>query len=471
MKAVKLLLSLLLAVSSLLAFDLTRSEAAAKTFKDISSTHRAYKEISYLSEGEIVSGDSKGYFQPSRTVTRAEAAAMIGRSLNLDGTKRQTSFNDVSSNIFASGYIQSAYEKKIISGYKDGSFKPYDQVTRGEMAVMLSKAFNYSYGGTLSGAANALKSRGIAQGMTDGTFGADKSIIRADFAIFLARAIDYTLRVGNPGITFSGEMYVNVDSLNIRTGPSTKYGVKGSVKYKEKVAIGYKVGTWTVVKSAAGTIGFVLDSYLSKTVSSGDDHSQSPLASKTIVIDPGHGGTDAGAIGYGLKEKDVVLDTGKRVRDLLAKTPLNVKMTRDTDTFVTLAGRVSFAKSVNADSFVSIHANAGGGTGSETYYYGLARANPYTTESKLLAEKIQKRLVDAMSTKDRGEKHGDLHVLRENTMPAVLVELAFIDTKADNDKLASPSYRQAAAKAIALGVLDYYGARGYDVSNLYSLIK
>lgn len=167
-------------------------------FKDISSQHRAYKEITFLAQKDITAGDTKGYFNPNQQVTRAEAAAMIGRALHLDGTKRTTSFKDVSANMFASGYIQSAVDNKILSGYKNGTFKPVEKITRGEMALMISRAFDFDYGNTTAGAEKALISKGISQGMEDGTFGTNLSIIRADFAVFLARAIDENLRISNP---------------------------------------------------------------------------------------------------------------------------------------------------------------------------------------------------------------------------------------------------------------------------------
>lgn len=232
-------------------------EEVVYIFKDINSEHRAYKEIAYLAEGEIVGGDTKGYYNPSQHVTRAEAAAMIGRALNLDGTQRKTSFKDVSSSNFASGYIQSAVDQKILSGYSDGTFKPYDKITRGEMAVMISKAFDYNFGGSLSGAAKALTSRGIAQGMTDGSFGADLNIIRADYAVFLARAIDYNLRVNSPAISFPESMSVQPDSLSIRKGPSDKYAQVGTLKKNDVVTIGYQVGSWSLIKTSNNIVGFV----------------------------------------------------------------------------------------------------------------------------------------------------------------------------------------------------------------------
>ena len=231
-------------------------------FNDVSSSYRAYKEISYLAEGGITTGDTTGNFNPDKQVTRAEAIAMIGRTLGLDGTKRSTKFKDVGVANFASGYIQTAVEKGIVSGYADGSFKPNASVTRGEMAIMISRAFDYSFGNSVSGAAKALTSRGIAQGMENGSFGADLPIIRADFAVFLARSIDYTLRVGSPTIEFSGEKLIGTETLPLRKGPSVAYAQVSVLNQNEKVTIGYKVGNWTLVKSASGNVGFVPTSNL-----------------------------------------------------------------------------------------------------------------------------------------------------------------------------------------------------------------
>lgn len=468
MKATKLILCFLLAASTLLAFG--RTSSASTSFTDIGPSHRAYKEIIYLGTGDIVTGNTAGKFLPNNDVTRAEAVAMIGRALGLDGKQASTSFSDVGSNNFASGYIKAAVAKGIVSGYGDGTFRPNQKVNRGEMAVMISKAFNYSFNGTMSGAATALKSRGIAQGLANGSFGAEKNIIRADFAVFLARAIDYTLRL-TPTTSYTGTKYVNASSLNVRKGPSTKYASVGSLARNVAVQTSYSVGNWTLIKSGS-TIGFVNAGYLSAGPSTGESgivDPSNPLSDLTVVIDAGHGGSDPGAVGLGLKEKDVVLDTALRVQTLLNKTPLNVEMTRTTDVYLTLAQRVAFAGEAKADAFVSIHANAANGSasGSETYYYGKAATNPNVEESKSLASYIQERLVVAMGTKDRGVKHGNYHVLRENTMPAVLVELGFIDNASDNAKLASTTYRQKAAQAIYYGILDYYKANGYNVSSYY----
>jgi N-acetylmuramoyl-L-alanine amidase len=463
MKTARLLLCLILTTVLSLSISQTSSKAAT-SFLDISQNHRAYKEITYLAQGAIVSGELSGYFRPNRVVTRAEAAAMIGRALNLNGEKRPTQFKDVGSGNFASGYIQSAVEAKIITGYKDGTFNPDEPMNRGQMAVVICKAFNYDFGNTASGAAGALLSKGIAQGMADGTFGLTKSITRADFSVFLARAINYKLRL-TPTVAFTSEKYVIPNTLNVRTGPSTKYTTVTSLKTGTKVEVAYSVGDWLYIRSGS-TEGFAHGAYLAT------DYSPA-LAAKTIVIDPGHGGTDPGASGFGIHEKDVVLDTALRVKKLILQTPFNINLTRETDEKISLSDRVAFAQRVNGDIFISIHANAfdGKANGTETYYYRSAATNPYVKDSEMLATFIQKRLLAAWKLNDRGVKHGNFHVIRENTMPAVLTELGFIDYKPDNDKLRSAYWRQEAAEAIYLGILDYYKYKGHNVTNLYNVVQ
>ncbi|KIL74796.1 N-acetylmuramoyl-L-alanine amidase [Bacillus badius] len=445
--------------------------AQAAGFVDVPS--RALKEVNYLAEGGIANGASATTFASEKTVTRAEAAAFIGRALQLNGTKRVTNFKDVASGNFASGYIQSAVEKGILSGYSGGRFLPYNKVTRGEMAVMLSKAFGYEFGGNLSGAAKSLMTRGIAKGLEDGTFGADQPIIRADFSVFLARAINPDFRTKDTA-SFDKTLWVDVDDLNVRTGPSAKYAKNGSLKESTKILAGHEVGGWIYIKSD-NLIGFAHKSYLrdAETGSSNRNDVDPRLANQTIILDPGHGGSDPGAIGFGLKEKDVVLDTGLKVNELLKDTPFKVYMTRTTDTYPTLSQRTSFAKSKRGNIFVSIHANAsnGSGNGTETLYYSASKS-PYSADSKLLATKIQQRMVAALKLKDRGIKNrNNLHVLTRNSMPAVLAELAFIDHKKENDMLKSDYWRTAAAKAIYLGVLDYYKAKGYEIDALYETVK
>ncbi|WP_309088557.1 N-acetylmuramoyl-L-alanine amidase [Domibacillus sp.] len=441
--------------------------AQAAEFVDVPS--RAAKEVNYLAEGKIANGSSATVFGADKTVTRAEAAAFIGRALQLDGTKRATNFVDVGSGNFASGYIQSAVDKKIFSGYDGGRFLPDKPVTRGEMAVMMAKAFDYSFGGTLSGAAKALTARGIAQGVDDGTFGADQLLKRADFSVFLARAINPEFRLVKTN-DFSKTMWANVGDLNIRSGPSTAYGSKGKLAENVQVSSAHKVGDWIYIQSGE-VVGFVNVFYLRDTETK-SAASDPRLSNQTIILDPGHGGRDPGAIGFGLQEKDVVLKTGLKVNELLKQTPFNVKMTRSTDTFITINNRAAFASKNNGSVFVSIHANAAASSsanGTETLYYS-ATNTANSADSKLLAEKLQSRMLQAWNLKDRGlVRRTDLGVLKYNTVPSALVELGFITNKEENDKLKSDYWQTVMSKALYYGILDYYKAKGYDVDSLYDL--
>lgn len=170
---------------------------------------------------------------------------------------------------------------------------------------------------------------------------------------------------------------------------------------------------------------------------------------KVIVIDAGHGGSDPGAIGNGLKEKDINLDIAKRVQKLLANSGYQIVMTRTNDTFIPLQGRSSLANNLNASLFVSIHTNAGGAQGIETYWYSKG---PEATNSKILAEHIQSEMINETKTRDRGVKDANFHVNRETKMPSALVEVGFIDNKNDAAKLNSSSYKELVAKGIANGI-------------------
>ncbi len=439
----------------------------AAGFIDVPS--RALKEVNYLVEGKIVSGTSTTTFTPNKTITRSEAAVFIGRTLQLDGTQRPTGFTDLGSSSFASGYVQAVVEKGIMSGYDGKKFLPYKAVTRGEMAIMLAKAFGYS-----SNAEKALMDLGIASGLSDGTFGSNQTITRADFAVFLARAINPEFRLKSFG-DFTSKRWSTTGNLNVRSGPSTSFASLGKIAVNTEVAGAHSVGGWTYVK-IGNTVGFISSSYLSST---GTDVSTPPvtegsdaqLSSQTIILDPGHGGTDSGAVGNGLKEKDVVLKTGLQVNDLLKQTPFNVKMTRSTDTFIPLKDRSTFAKNNGGNIFVSIHVNSASASasGTETYYY--AAGNPHVADSKLLAAKIQARMLAAWDLNDRGVKPGDFSVLRENNMPAALAELGFISNAGDAAKMKSDYSMKIMSNAIYCGILDYYKAKGYNVDSLYKVAE
>src|SRR5690625_2245637 len=175
--------------------------------------------------------------------------------------------------------------------------------------------------------------------------------------------------------------------------------------------------------------------------------------SKVVVIDAGHGGIDTGARGNGLLEKNISLDLALRTQKRLESLGYTVIMTRTTDKTLKLEQRTKIANDSNADIFVSIHINAGGGTGIETWM----QSNSYEgAKSFELAESIQNEVIKQTNVRDRGVKDGNLHVNRETKMPSSLIEVGFIDNKDDANKLKNESFKNLVVKGIVNGIKKYF---------------
>jgi N-acetylmuramoyl-L-alanine amidase len=169
-----------------------------------------------------------------------------------------------------------------------------------------------------------------------------------------------------------------------------------------------------------------------------------------VFIDPGHGGTDPGAVGNGLQEKNLTLQIGTRIKDILTAEYENVSilMSRTGDQSLTLTQRTNAANSWGADFLLSVHINAGGGTGYEDYVYPGVGAPTTTYQSNIHAEVM--KLVDF---NDRGKKSANFHMLRESNMPAILTENGFIDNTNDAAKLKSASFIEALARGHVNGIV------------------
>ena len=222
-----------------------------------------------------------------------------------------------------------------------------------------------------------------------------------------------------------------------------------------------------------------------------------PVISKIrrIVVDPGHGGHDPGAVGpSGIQEKDVVLAIGLKLRDLFKEElGVDVVMTRSTDVFIPLEERTAIANKVGADLFLSVHANAApnrSAAGIETYYLNLAKtdkvaqlaakengtsldkvsvlqailfdlmANYKLNDSAHLADEVQKSLHKKIRTrysdvKNLGVKQGPFYVLVGASMPSILVETAFLSNSTEESRLKDAAYQDMTANGILEGVRNY----------------
>jgi N-acetylmuramoyl-L-alanine amidase len=175
------------------------------------------------------------------------------------------------------------------------------------------------------------------------------------------------------------------------------------------------------------------------------DGDSSPI---TVVIDAGHGGRDRGGIpGQRVAEKDMTLDVALRLRNVLSANGYHVVMTRSTDVFVPLGGRVAIANSYRNAVFVCIHFNAtgrSGASGIETYFY--------SRDSLPLASAIHYYVTGGAPSANRGVRRRGYYVLRRTTIPAVLVECGFLTNPTEAAYAQSASYRQKLAEEIAAGV-------------------
>lgn len=176
-----------------------------------------------------------------------------------------------------------------------------------------------------------------------------------------------------------------------------------------------------------------------------------------IFIDPGHGGTDSGATGNGLKEKNVTLKIAKQFNKEMKKyKDVTTKMSRTNDKTVSLQARTDQANKWNADLFVSVHINSAGGVGFESYVYTSINGNSKTGKAQTA---IHNAIVDVIGIKDRGKKKENLHVVRETKKSAVLTENGFIDTKAEAKKMKSTAWIKRVGRAHAKGVAEHFGLK------------
>ncbi|MFP7732708.1 N-acetylmuramoyl-L-alanine amidase [Priestia aryabhattai] len=177
---------------------------------------------------------------------------------------------------------------------------------------------------------------------------------------------------------------------------------------------------------------------------------------KKIYLDAGHGGADAGAVGAnGLYEKNLVLKIQQYLISYLNSTytGFTIKTTRTTDTFLSLSQRASQANSWGADAFMSIHVNAGGGTGYEDYVYRSA-SNASKTFQSIVHGQVQPTLL-SYNHPNRGRKSANYAVLRLTSMPAVLTEIAFIDNSADAALLQNEAFLKRMGESYAKGIAVY----------------
>lgn len=234
--------------------------------------------------------------------------------------------------------------------------------------------------------------------------------------------------------------------------------VSGTYKIDGKDHLFHKNGQW--ISEVSKEVGFVKGQY-----------------SKTIFLDPGHGGRDSGAYYYNVAEKDLNMQVYRKLRKKLEELGYKVLTSRDSDIdvdFVTERSRM--VNKTNSDIFISIHFNATGSaysraSGIQTYSYSdepdyPSKINPYwhnhpdrMSESKRLAAAIHSSLLAETGAKDAGLLESSFAVLRETAKPAVLLELGYMDNFAENQQIRASHYQDKLVAGIVKGIQKYYAGK------------
>ncbi|CDQ38121.1 MULTISPECIES: N-acetylmuramoyl-L-alanine amidase [Virgibacillus] len=172
-----------------------------------------------------------------------------------------------------------------------------------------------------------------------------------------------------------------------------------------------------------------------------------------LYLDPGHGGSDPGATGNGLYEKNINLDIALRIRNILTSEYNNVqvRMSRTTDATVSLNQRTNDANTWNADYFLSVHCNSfnGSARGYEDYIHSSLSDGSQTAQYR---NQVHSEVTKVNQLRNRGKKKANFHVLRESAMPAILTENGFIDNPSDAALMRSASWRQTVARGHVNGL-------------------
>jgi N-acetylmuramoyl-L-alanine amidase len=257
---------------------------------------------------------------------------------------------------------------------------------------------------------------------------------------------------GDSNDSNSSSVTILYDTTNIRSGPSTSHDVIERANQGDTFTIVEKVSDWYKISLPTGKVGFVAGWIV--TTSGSVEKVERPgmnqyLSGKTIVIDPGHGGRDSGAKGVtGTFEKELTLRTAKLLDEKLRAAGAKSVLTRSQDVYVSLNNRVSFSHYYQADAFLSLHYDSTiypSARGITSYYYDKTR-------DESLARSLQSELIRQTSLSDRGVKYGNLHVLRENKRPSVLLELGFLSNISEEAHVSASQYQEQVTTAIFNGL-------------------
>ncbi|RWR15219.1 N-acetylmuramoyl-L-alanine amidase [Siminovitchia fortis] len=243
------------------------------------------------------------------------------------------------------------------------------------------------------------------------------------------------------------------DHSNIRKKPDIKSNIVGQAYAGEVYEVIDQKNGWMEVKTSKGKKGYIAGWVVSSTDRPPSQRRPGKgVSGKLIVIDAGHGGNDQGAAGKnGTLEKYLTMKTAKLLEKKLDKAGAQVVLTRTGDKYVPLYNRTNIASENRADAFISLHFDSiddASASGHTTYYYH--------SYEKRLADTIHSHLSESIKLKDRGTQFGDYYVMRENTQPAVLLELGYVSNEDEEKIIKTKKYREQVTDSIVKGLQDFF---------------
>lgn len=268
--------------------------------------------------------------------------------------------------------------------------------------------------------------------------------------VFLIATITFT-----HALFSSKTVRVGLDNVAVRNGPSLSYSQMGTLNSGKRVTVLKKKNGWLRVRYNDQKLGWI-PSWLTNRKFGFKQATK--LSEATIVLDPGHGGNDSGALGINQKneEKTYTLKTAKVVKKSLEDQGARVFLTRSTDTYVGLAARANLSNEKKADAFISFHYDSApendSGSGDTTYYY-------HKETSLKLAERVNTQLKTKISLNNRGVQFGDFEVTRDNTQSALLIEGGYINTAKDFKQIRTETYRKQVASAVTSGLTNFFSEK------------
>jgi parallel beta-helix repeat protein len=467
---------------------IVNADVSVPSFADIQQ-HWTSEFVRGLASQGMITGFEDGTFRPDAKMSRAQYAALLANTFNPLPKREAANFSDLPANFWAAPAIQRVYRGGLMAGFQGGTFQPNQNVTRIQVLLALVNALGLPSGNsnvlsryedaaaipaqTQGSIASATQAQIVVNYPQVNQLNPNREATRGEVAAMVYQAMVQSARslaIASPYIVIPNSNPNSADRAStpvasptppaatptpapspiptpapapaptpIRTPAPTPISAPAPAPSPAPIPI-------PVPPPAAPTPVPVLP--VPPVV-------PSPSEVTVVVVDPGHGGNDPGAIGIdGLREKDINLSVAQEVADLLQQQGLQVVMTRPDDRTLELAPRVRIAEQAKANLFLSIHANAISLSrpevnGLETYHF------PGSTGGSRLAQAVHSSILQTITIRDRGVRQANFYVLRYTSMPATLVELGFVTGREDAANLANPSHRSQLARAIATGTLEY----------------